>query len=58
MVCEFYLNKVVRNSSGGAVVKTPRSQCPGSIPGQRTRSHMHATSESSHATTKKPTCRN
>ena len=30
----------------------------GSIPGQGTRSHMHAASKSSHATTKEPACRN
>ena len=28
----------------------------GSIPGEGTRSHMHAATKSSHATTKKPTC--
>ena len=45
---------------GGAVVKNPLSQCRGlgSIPGQGTRSHMHATTKSLHATTKEPTCRN
>ena len=31
---------------------------PGSISGQGTRSHMYATTKSSHATTKEPTCRN
>ena len=31
---------------------------PGSIPGQGTRSHMHAATKSLHATTKEPTCRN
>ena len=36
----------------------PNAGDPGSIPGQGTRSHMHATTKSSHATTKKPTCRN
>ena len=30
----------------------------GSIPGQGTRSHMHAASKSSHATSKEPTCCN
>ena len=30
----------------------------GSIPGQGTRSHMHAATESSHVTTKEPSCRN
>ena len=42
---------------GGAVDKTLCSQCrgPGSIPGRGTRSHMHAATKSSHATTKEPT---
>ena len=31
---------------------------PGLIPGQGTRSHMHAETKSLHATTKEPTCRN
>ena len=41
---------------GGPVGKTPHSQCkgPGSIPGQGTRSCMHATTKSSHAATKSP----
>ena len=45
---------------GGAVVKNPPSNAgdTGSIPGQRTRSHMHATTKSSHATTKEPVSRN
>ena len=30
----------------------------GSIPGQGTRSHMHAATNSLHATTKEPTCHN
>ena len=30
----------------------------GSIPGQEPRSHMHAATKSSHATTKEPACRN
>ena len=30
----------------------------GSIPGQGTRSHMHASTKSSHATTKEPACHN
>ncbi|TEA36869.1 hypothetical protein DBR06_SOUSAS44310013, partial [Sousa chinensis] len=33
----------------------PNAGGPGSIPGQGTRSHMHATTKSSHATTKEPT---
>ena len=32
----------------------PNAGGPGSIPGQGTRSHMHAASKSSHATTNKP----
>ena len=36
----------------------PNAGGPGPIPGQGTRSHMHATTKSSHATTKEPTCRN
>ena len=36
----------------------PNAGGPGSIPGQGTRSHMHATTKSSHATTKEPMCRN
>ena len=30
----------------------------GSTPGQGTRSHVHATTKSLHATTKEPACRN
>ncbi|TEA36925.1 hypothetical protein DBR06_SOUSAS210044, partial [Sousa chinensis] len=37
---------------------TPNAGGPGLIPGQGTRSHMHATAKSSHATTKKAACRN
>ena len=37
---------------------TPNAGGQGSIPGQGTRSHMHAATKSSHATTKEPTCRN
>ena len=36
----------------------PNAGGPGSIPGQGTRSHMHAATKSSHATTKEPACRN
>ena len=36
----------------------PNSGGPGSIPGQGIRSHMHASTESSYATTKKPVCCN
>ena len=36
----------------------PSTGGPGSIPGQGTRSHMHAAIKSSHATTKELTCHN
>ena len=36
----------------------PNAGGPGSIPGQGTRSHIHATTKSLHATTKAPACRN
>ena len=36
----------------------PNARGPGLIPGQGTRSHMHAATKSSHATTKEPTSRN
>ena len=41
---------------GGAVVKNspPNAGYAGLIPGQGTRSHMHAATKSSHATTKEP----
>ena len=39
-------------------LRPPNTRGPGSIPGQGTRSHMHATTKSSHATTKEPACRN
>ena len=37
---------------------TPSAGGPGSIPGQGTRSHMHAATKSLHATTKEPTGHN
>ena len=37
---------------------TPNAGGLGLIPGQATRSHMHAATKSSHATTKKAACRN
>ena len=42
-----------RDFPGGAVVKTPHSQCrgPGFDLRQGTRAHMHATTKSSHAVT-------
>ena len=36
----------------------PNAGVPGSIPGQGTRSHMHAATKSSHATTEEPACCN
>ena len=36
----------------------PSAGGPGLTPGQGTRSHMHAATKSSHATTKEPTCHN
>ena len=39
-------------------LRAPHAGGPGSIPGQGTRSHMHATTKSSHATTKEPGSRN
>ena len=36
----------------------PNAGGPGLIPGQGTRSHMHAATKSSHATTKEPVSRN
>ena len=50
----------LRASLGGTVVKTrtPNAGGLGSIPGQGTRSHMHAASKSSHATTKEPVSHN
>ncbi|TEA30869.1 hypothetical protein DBR06_SOUSAS3510006, partial [Sousa chinensis] len=36
----------------------PNAGGPGSNSGQGTRSHMHAATKSSHATTKEPTCHN
>ena len=36
----------------------PNAGGPVSIPGQGTRSHMHATTKNSYATTKEPACHN
>ncbi|TEA11625.1 hypothetical protein DBR06_SOUSAS6910083, partial [Sousa chinensis] len=36
----------------------PNAGGPGSIPGEGTRSHMHAATKSLHATTMEPSCRN
>ena len=46
--------KSYRGFPGGTVVKNPPSNAGdvGSIPGQETRSHLHASTESLHATTK------
>ena len=45
---------------GGAVVENLPANAgdTGSSPGQGTRSHMHAATKSSHATTKEPACHN
>ncbi|TEA39259.1 hypothetical protein DBR06_SOUSAS7610104, partial [Sousa chinensis] len=37
-------------------LRTPNAGGPGSIPGQGTRSHMHAATKSLHAITKEPAC--
>ena len=49
-----------RDFPGGTVVKNPPSNAGdmGLIPGKGTRSHMHATTKSLHATTKEPVSRN
>ena len=39
-------------------LRAPNAGGPGSIPGQGTRSHMHAATKSSHATAEEPACRN
>ena len=39
-------------------LRAPNAGGPGSIPGQGTRSHMHAATKSAHATAKKSACRN
>ena len=39
-------------------LRAPNAGHPGSIPGQGTRSHMHAATKSLHATTKEPVSRN
>ena len=51
---------VLGDFPGGAVDGTPRSNagCLGSIPGQGTRSHMHAATKSLNTATKEPACRN
>ena len=57
--------KQTKDSEGGTSpavqrlrLRTPNVRGLGSIPGQGTRSHMHAATKSSHAATKDPTCRN
>ena len=50
-----------RDFPGGTVDKTLHSQCRGPrclIPGQGTRSHTHAATKSSHATTEESECHN
>ena len=39
-------------------LRAPNAGGPGSIPGQETRSHMHATTKSLHATTREPVSHN
>ena len=39
-------------------LRAPNAGGLGLIPGQGARSHMHATTKSSHAATKEPACRN
>ena len=41
-----------------ASLRAPNAGGLGSIPGQGTRTHMHAAAKSSHAATKKSACRN
>ena len=55
----------MKNTEGGTslVVQwvrlhAPNAGGPGLIPGQGTRSHMHAATKSSHAATEDPICRN
>ena len=54
------LKRLFRDFPGGTVVKNPPPKAgdAGSIPGQGTRSHVHAAAKSSHAATKEPTCCN
>ena len=66
----FYLPVVLHNAEkketrcGTSLVaqwlrlRTPNAGGPGLIPVQGTRSHMHATTKSSHATTKESPCHN
>ena len=57
-----YPSKILRSWDfpDGAVVKNPLPSAGdvGSIPGQGTKSHMHATTKSLHAATKEPSSRN
>ena len=54
----------IRDSAGTSLAAQwirlciPNARGPGSIPGWGTRSHMHATTKSLHATTKEPVCCN
>ena len=62
-ICRISLETHTRTNKGTSlVVQWVRlcSQCRalGSIPGQGTRSHMHATTGGLHATTEKPACSN
>ena len=51
------IKTILRDLPGGTVV-APNAGGPGLTPGQGTRAHIHATTKSSHATTKEPTCHN
>ena len=58
---QVYIKNILGDFPGGArkiKLHTPNAGGPGLIPGQGTRSHTHAATKSSHATTKEPTCRN
>ena len=55
MLCIF--NEIFLNHEKEGL-HAPNAGGPGSIPGQGTRSHMHAANKSLHATTKEPMCRN
>ena len=57
----FFITKMLTGTSLVAQrlrARTPNAGGPGSIPGQGTRSHMHASTKSLHATTKEPMCHN
>ena len=53
-----HLRKTAKGFPWWLRLRVPSAGGLGSIPGQGTRSHMHAATKSSHATTKKPMSRN